>query len=210
MNQLASLQELVRDMNARRRAGADHPRRQSCLRRAGRSAVREGAGQGAVPRASLAVLRRDLAALPLAHPRHALPRDLGRRARPRRHGLDHPAAHRAALQRPLRPRSPRRPDRRSRSDALPNRPRLLVQPRAPPKTPGANGSTTASSPNTALPTRAGAAAAPPPPTGQPPTGNRASSSSSATIPPSTTAASPTTAGCRSCRSRRRRSPGTTC
>ena len=142
-NQLASLQELVRDMNSRRCEGADHPRRQPRLRRAGRSAVREGAGQGPVPRASLALLRRDLAALPLAHPRDALPGDLGRRPRTRRHDLHHPAAHRPALQRPLRARDPRRADRRSRSDAVPDRPRLLADPGRHRQPPGANGSTTA-------------------------------------------------------------------
>ena len=51
--------------------------------------------------------------LPLARPRGALPRELGRRARLRRHGVDHPAADRAALRRRSRARAARGAARRA-------------------------------------------------------------------------------------------------
>ena len=102
-NQLESLRELVADMNAGTVKTAGHPRRQS------RSSTRRPICNFAraldkVPfRAHLGLYDDETSTLvPLAHPRGALPRDVERRARVRRHRLDRPAADRAALQRPRR------------------------------------------------------------------------------------------------------------
>ena len=85
VDQLASLRDLVADMNAGKVDLLRHPRRQSGLHRAGRSAVRRRARQGAAARPPQPLRRRDVGAVPLADSRGALPRSVERRARLRRH-----------------------------------------------------------------------------------------------------------------------------
>ena len=101
------------DRRARRRhergpgGRARHARRQPGVHGAGRSRTSAKRCDKVRPaRAPRPLPRRDRRAVPLAHPRGALPRVVGRRARVRRHRLAHAAAHRAAL---------RRAGRRSRS-----------------------------------------------------------------------------------------------
>ena len=78
---------------------ADHARRQPGVRRAGRSRLRGGAGQGQDLRPPPRVPQRDLAGLGVARAAGALPRGVGRRADLGRHGHAGPAADRAALRR---------------------------------------------------------------------------------------------------------------
>ena len=74
--------------------------RQPGLRRAGRPRLRRGARRRSPLRVHLGLYDDETSrALPLARPGGALPRDLERRARLRRHGVDRPAADRAALRR---------------------------------------------------------------------------------------------------------------
>ena len=97
VDQIDSLRDLVHDMDSGAVETAAHPRRQSGLQRAGRHPLRREILQGQAARAPRSLRRRDLGALPLAHSRGALPRDLERHARLRRHGHDPAAADRAAL-----------------------------------------------------------------------------------------------------------------
>ena len=73
---------------------------------------------GKVPlRVHLSLLRRrNVGAVPLADSRGAFPRDVERRARVRRHGVDRAAAHRAAVRRRVGARSAGRDERPTRSD----------------------------------------------------------------------------------------------
>src|SRR5437667_144819 len=86
-----------------------------------------------LPRKWIEAVARDLArhrARPLGGARRALPRDVERRPRFRRHGDDRAAAHRPALRREVRARAPRRRSRRA--DACRLRPRARpVTDRAP-------------------------------------------------------------------------------
>ena len=67
------------------------------------------------PRPPQPLRRRDVGAVPLADSRGALPRSLERRARVRRHGLDRPAADRAALRRQVGARAARGDERPARA-----------------------------------------------------------------------------------------------
>ena len=69
--------------------------------------------------------RRNIGALPLAHPRSAFPRVVERYTGIRRHGVDRAAADRSALFRTLGPRSRRRDERDAREDAVRPRARAL-------------------------------------------------------------------------------------
>ena len=71
--------------------------------------------QGAAAHPPRPLPGRDRVALPLARSRGALPRIVERRPGGRRHGHDHPAAHRAALQRPHGARAGRGDDRSRRA-----------------------------------------------------------------------------------------------
>ncbi len=220
VDQLESLRDLVADMNAGNVDLLADRRRQSGLHRAGRSRTfADALEQGAAPRASQPVRRRDVGAVPLADSRGALPRGVERRARLRRHRLDRPAADRAALRRQVGARSAGGDERRPGAIGVRHRPRALARRserrgkrdgRASKRRGGA-GCTTASIPNTRVRAeamsgrrrspdrrsrRSGRTAAMP--------RQRASRSLSATIRRSSTAASRTTAGCRSCRSRSRK------
>ena len=162
--------------------------------------------------------RRDVGAVPLADSRGALPRGVERRARLRRHRLDRPAAHRAALRRQVGARGAGRDERSAGAVGVRHRPSSgatmavvasAVRPdsrRRSSSVRGGAGCTTAS-----CRTRRSRAKV-----GDrhrirnriirirnPRRQRRASRSPSATTRRSSTAASPTTAGCRSCRSRSR-------
>ena len=229
VDQLQSLRELTADMAAGQVDLLRHPRRQSGLHRAGRSAVRRRAGQGAAPRAPQPARRRDLGAVPLADSGSALPRSVERRARLRRHRLDRPAADRAALRRPLRARSAGGDERPARAVGVRDRARILagcelqvrrVQSRGArrgraqthPCRPTAD--PRVRSVLAALPARRRDGRTPPCRRARsrllvrsphsprrPPPRPAASRSRSGPIRRSSTAGSPTTAGCRSCRSR---------
>ncbi len=94
---------------------------ESRLHRAGGPQVRREARQGRPGGLSRTLRRRDGEPLPLEPRRGAPARELGRRARVRRHRHDHAAADRAALRGPIgarsaRRRSPPQPDRRGYAD----------------------------------------------------------------------------------------------
>ena len=157
VDQLESLRELVADMNAGKvdllvivggnpvyTAPAD-------------STFADALSKVAAPRAPQPVRRRDVGALPLADSGGALPRGVERRARLRRHRVDRPAAHRAALRRQVGARAARRDERparairRTTSSASTGarrreRPTADVRRRR-----GGAGCTTASFPNTRVP-----------------------------------------------------------
>ena len=101
VDQLESLRELVEDMDARPGRDARHPRRQSGLHRAGGLPLRGAHAEGAAARPPGPVPGRDLAPVPLAPARGALPGSLERHPRLRRHRLDRAAADRAAVPGPL-------------------------------------------------------------------------------------------------------------
>ncbi len=205
-----------RRAQCRQGRGAAPPRHEPGLRRAAGPRRRRGAAvEGGAPARPLGPLRRrDGALLPLARQRRALPRELGRRPRLRRHRHRAAAAHRAALRRPLGARGARRLRR-----ARPGRPRARScmacgSHGSAASRSGARRCTTDSSPTPRRRRRARAstpAPSPPPRRPSPPPlrSSRASPSPSAPTPRCGTAATPTTPGCRSCRGRSARWCGTT-
>ena len=211
VDQLESLRELVADMNAGKvelllilggnpvyTAPAD-------------LTFADALEQGAAARAPEPVRRRDVGAVPLAHSRGALPRSLERRARVRRHGVDRPAADRAALRRPVGARAARGAQRpagalgATRSSATTGR--AVEATATTSSTSGGDGCTTASIAEHRA-SRANIASTLARLRRQPRRrpGDAAGGLEIVFRPirRSSTAASPTTAGCRSCRSR---SPG---
>ena len=175
--------------------------------------VRRGARQGAAPGPPRALPRRDGRALPLAPAGLAPARELGRPARRRRHGLDRPAADRAALQHALRasrswPPSARASRRATRSSARTGRRSSAPADFEKRWNRALHDGVVA---GTAFADEGGARSTP----GEwAKRGRRrrrrpASRSPSAPTPPSSTGASPTSAGCRSCPGRSPSSPGTT-
>ncbi len=175
-------------------------RRQSGVHRAGGSEVRRRHGQGPAPRPPQPLRRRDVGAVPVADPGSALSRGVERRARLRRHRLDRAAADCAALRRQVGARAARGDERPSRTLGPRHRPRPVedrqgrdrVAPLAARRRdPGHR--VRAENRQAVAESAAHRSTA----------GRRVSRFRSGTIRRSSTAGSPTTAGCRSCRSRSR-------
>ncbi len=91
VNQLASLQDLVNDLNGGKGRTAGDSRRQSCIRRARRPQFCFRDHEGEDARSFGALQRRDRRALPLARARRAFSGILERCARLRRHREHYPA-----------------------------------------------------------------------------------------------------------------------
>ncbi len=203
---------------ARRRHGGRqgllprHRRRQPGLRRARGPRVREGHGEGGAARPPGALRGRDLAAVPLARRAGARARELERRAVDARHRHDPAAADRAALRREDGARAAGGVLRAARQERARHRQGLLEEP------PGLDGARRRLRHRVAhRPARRRRQGQRVQGEGRPrgflgariqnpksQTQNRrerASRSSSAPTRRSGTAATPTTAGCRSCRSR---------
>ena len=99
-DQLASLGDLVDDIDARQGRHAGDPGRQPGLHARRPTSTSSRPCRRRKLRVHLGLYDDETAELlPLARPRGALPRSVGRRARVRRHGHDHSAADRAALRR---------------------------------------------------------------------------------------------------------------
>ncbi len=90
-----------RRAGARRSGNAARPGRQPGLHGPVRPAFRRADRQGEGERPPRPLSRRNGRALPVAHFRGALSGNLGRRPRPRRHGVGRAAADRAAVRRPV-------------------------------------------------------------------------------------------------------------